>query len=97
MRFAIRVEEAMESEKGSWYVTEASVARMLCAASASGPKRLDASVRISNARYSASIMIIPGTARRIIVPGNKPHQLPFQKTCGRKDRKRDRRKTHPSS
>lgn len=69
MRFAMRVEAAMERAKGSWYVTEARVARMLCAARVDGPKRLEASVRISKARYSASIMIIPGTARRIMTPG----------------------------
>lgn len=69
MRFAIRVEAAMESAKGSWYVIVSMVARMLCAARAEAPRRLDASVRISKARYSASIMIIPGIARRIMTPG----------------------------
>lgn len=56
----MRVEAAIDSAKGSWYETDASVARMLCTASASAPKRLNTNVRISKARYSASIMTIPG-------------------------------------
>jgi hypothetical protein len=60
----------MDTGKGIWYEMEANVDRMLWAASTLEPKRLASNVMISKASHSASTMIIPGRARRIIT-----HQL----------------------
>ena len=66
MRFAIRVEEAMDRVKGSWNVKTLRVPRTDCAANAVVPKKDEAKVRISKARNSASIMTRLGMASRIM-------------------------------
>lgn len=58
-RLATRVEVAMESENGTWNDVDVIVLKTLCAARCAVPNQLAPSVKISNARYSASSIINP--------------------------------------
>lgn len=68
IRFATRVDPAMDSGKGIWNVVDVRVTKMLWAARYDVPNCPVARVRISKANHSASIMIIPGNAKRIMGP-----------------------------
>lgn len=68
IKFATRVEAAMDIGKGIWNVRAVIVLRTLCAAKCDTEKKLAASVRISKARNSASTIINPGIASLIIGP-----------------------------
>ena len=68
IRFATRVDAAMETGNGIWNVVDVRVTRTLCAARYEVPNWLTIRVRISKANHSASTMIIPGSASHIMGP-----------------------------